>query len=333
MTQPSSAIPGFRTRLLLGTGQTSIVYLAEDAAGREIALKVPRPEIRNDPVLGKVFYNEVVMLKTLDHPNVVRYFAGVPTGVHAYLAVQYFPEGELNPTKFDMQGLMAILLDIAGALEYCHSKKVIHQDVKPSNIYTANGRGYLADFGAASSDQNPTPPAGSPFYMSPEVFRGERGTPKSDVYSFSVMAYELFAGRRPILGDSVEELQVAHMTKVPVILKNMNPDVSRTLAKLIDRGLAKELSFRPTMRDFRVLLSDILSGNSKEETDTSSHMDLRDTAPISKPSSSEPNAPALALGRDPVAAAKLIENKAAAKADAAKIPEKKSFIGKLFGRK
>ena len=217
VTQPSSTIPGFRTRLLLGTGQTSIVYLADDKDGREIALKVPRPEIRNDPILGKVFYNEVVMLKTLDHPNVVRYFTGVPSGGHAHLAVQYFPEGELNPRNLTLEGILAILLDISSALEYCHSKKVIHQDVKPSNIYTSNGRGFLADFGAASSDKNPTPPAGSPFYMAPEVFRGEHGTPKSDVYSFSVMSYELLSKQRPITGNTVEELQIAHMTKIPQI--------------------------------------------------------------------------------------------------------------------
>lgn len=122
VSQPS-AIPGFRTRLLLGTGQTSIVFLAEDANGREVALKMPRPEIRSDPVLNKVFYNEVVMLKTLDHPNVVRFLAGVPSGGHAHLAVQYFPEGELNPDKFSLEQLFVILLDIASALEYCHSKK------------------------------------------------------------------------------------------------------------------------------------------------------------------------------------------------------------------
>ncbi len=324
MTQPSSsAIPGFRTRLLLGTGQTSIVYLAEDKDGREIALKVPRPEIRNDPVLGKVFYNEVVMLKTLDHPNVVRYFAGVPSGGHAHLSVQYFPEGELNPAKLSLEGILAILLDISSALEYCHSKKVIHQDVKPSNIYTSNGRGYLADFGAASSDKNPTPPAGSPFYMSPEVFRGEHGSPKSDVYSFSVMAYELIAKRRPILGDSVEELQIAHMTKIPTPLKNMNSNIPRSLAKLIDRGLSKEVGFRPTMRDFRVVLNDILMGDAPAESDTSTQ--ISESRIDENLAQSMPEAPQMQLGRAPKPAPK----------PAVATPEKpkQGIIGKLFGKK
>ncbi len=320
VTQPSSAIPGFRTRLLLGTGQTSIVYLANDQDGREVALKVPRPEIRNDPVLGKVFYNEVVMLKTLDHPNVVRYFTGVPSGGHAHLAVQYFPEGELNPAHLSLEGIMAILLDVASALEYCHSKKVIHQDVKPSNIYTANGRGFLADFGAASSDKNPTPPAGSPFYMSPEVFRGENGTHKSDVYSFSIMAYELIAKRRPLLGDSVEELQMAHMTKIPVPIKNMNADVSRDLARLIDRGLSKEISFRPVMRDYRMVLTQILNGDTIPETGTGSHAPMIESASVVQ--LEEPN---MVFGRAPKPVAKPIAAKAGAK--------KPSIMDKFFKRK
>ncbi len=325
VTQPSSTIPGFRTRLLLGTGQTSIVYLADDKDGREIALKVPRPEIRNDPILGKVFYNEVVMLKTLDHPNVVRYFTGVPSGGHAHLAVQYFPEGELNPRNLTLEGILAILLDISSALEYCHSKKVIHQDVKPSNIYTSNGRGFLADFGAASSDKNPTPPAGSPFYMAPEVFRGEHGTPKSDVYSFSVMSYELLSKQRPITGNTVEELQIAHMTKIPLPLKNVSPSTPRVLARLIDRGLSKEIGFRPTMHDFWVVLTDLLSGNAPIETENSTQ--TRESS-VGEVVPQVPAEPKMVLGRAPKPEAKPggMSGKPAA-------PAKQGIMDKLFKRK
>lgn len=320
VTQPSAAIPGFRIRLLLGTGQTSIVYLAEDKDGREIALKVPRPEIRNDLVLGKVFYNEVVMLKTLDHPNIVRYFTGTPSGGFAHLAVQYFPEGELNPANMSFDGILAILLDIASALEYCHSKKVIHQDIKPSNVYTANGRGFLADFGAASSDKNPTPPAGSPFYMAPEVLRGE-STPKSDVYCYSIMVYELLAKRRPFLGDSVEELQLAHLTKIPTPIKTMNSAVPNSLARLIDRGLAKEPGFRPTMRDYRVVLEAILRGDASSDTETITRISGTGELPAAPSQAEEPK---MMLGRAPKPEPQTV---------AKKQPEKKGFIGKLFGKK
>jgi serine/threonine-protein kinase len=311
--------------LLLGTGQTSIVYLADDKDGREIALKVPRPEIRNDPILGKVFYNEVVMLKTLDHPNVVRYFTGVPSGGHAHLAVQYFPEGELNPRNLTLDGILAILLDIASALEYCHSKKVIHQDVKPSNIYTSNGRGFLADFGAASSDKNPTPPAGSPFYMAPEVFRGEHGTPKSDVYSFSVMSYELLSKQRPIVGNTVEELQIAHMTKIPLPLKNVSSSTPRALARLIDRGLSKEVGFRPTMHDFRVVLNDLLSSDAPAETENSTQ--TRESS-VGEAAPEMPAEPKMVLGRAPKPEAKPsgVSGKPVA-------PAKQGIMDKLFKRK
>lgn len=204
-------------------------------------------------------------------------------------------------------------------------KKVIHQDVKPSNIYTANGRGYLADFGAASSDKNPTPPAGSPFYMSPEIFRGENGAPKSDVYSFSVMSYELLGKRRPLLGDSVEELQLAHLTKTPVILKNLNSAVPRDLSRLIDRGLTKELSFRPSMRDFRVVLQELVQGDALPLlTDTQETL-LAVTQIV------EPESPALAFGRAPKPAPKPVNNPQAK--PAAKSEKPQGLLGKLFGKK
>ena len=151
--------------------------------------------------------------------------------------------------------------------------------------------------------------------MAPEVFRGEHGTAKSDVYSFSVMAYELLAKRRPILGESVEELQIAHMTKIPMPLKNMSAAVPRSLAKLIDRGLSKEVGFRPTMRDFRVIFSDILVGDKVIENDTSTQEQI-----VPTPSPAESG---MVFGRAPKVAPEA----------APKVAAKQGIISKLFGRK
>jgi eukaryotic-like serine/threonine-protein kinase len=251
-------IPGFKVRMLLGTGRTAIVYLAHDERGREVALKIPRPGIMQDPVMSRVFYTEVVMLKSLEHPHVVSAYSGQPSGVHAHLAMQFFRDGELDPEPIPLESGLRVLRDIAAALDYCHGQRVVHQDVKPSNIYLDAGKAYLADFGAASSEQVQNPPAGSPFYMAPEIFRGERGTPKTDIYSFGVVAYEILTKTRPFLGDSFEELQALHLTQLPRGSKDVNPVIPGLVGKIVDRCLGKEPHFRPSAKEIRKAMDEML---------------------------------------------------------------------------
>jgi eukaryotic-like serine/threonine-protein kinase len=282
VTQPSGLnITGFKARMLLGTGRTAIVYLANDDKGREVALKIPRPGIMQDPVMSRVFYTEVVMLKSLEHPNVVRYYSGAPTGLQAHLAMQFFRDGELDPEPIKLEAGLRLLRDIAAALEYCHGQKVIHQDVKPSNIYLDSGKAFLADFGAASSEQVQNPPAGSPFYMAPEIFRGERGTPRTDVYSFGVVAYELLTKVRPLLGDSLEELQALHLTQLPRASRDVNPNIPMAVGRIVDRCLSKEPHFRPTAKEFRKVLEEVLG----------ERYDAAKAAPAPKPAVPEPALP------------------------------------------
>jgi eukaryotic-like serine/threonine-protein kinase len=126
-----------------------------------------------------------------------------------------------------------------------------------------------------------------------------------------------------LVGDSVEELQLAHLTKIPMLLKNVNNQVPRDLARLIDRGLAKEVGFRPTMRDFRLVLHEIIMGNAPDLTDT------QETAPVSEvpTTPAPPEAPKLALGRAPKPESKTnVKNPPK--------PEKpQGLLGKLFGKK
>lgn len=274
--------------MLLGTGRTAIVYLANDERGRQVALKIPRPGIMQDPVMSRVFYTEVVMLKSLEHPNVVRYYGGAPSGAQAHLAMQFFSDGELDPEPVKLEQGLRLLADIAAALEYCHAQKVVHQDVKPSNIYVDNGKAYLADFGAASSEQVQNPPAGSPFYMAPEIFRGENGTPRTDIYSFGVVAYELLTKVRPLLGDSLEELQALHLTQTPRMAKDLNPAIPMQVARMVDRCLAKEPHLRPNAKEFRKVLEETI-GKRLEAAQPS--------APVAPPVAAAPTEPQQVLGR------------------------------------
>jgi eukaryotic-like serine/threonine-protein kinase len=324
--------------MLLGTGRTAIVYLAHDERGREVALKIPRPGIMQDPVMSRVFYTEVVMLKSLEHPHVVRAYSGLPSGAHAHLAMQFFRDGELDPEPLRIDSSIRVLRDIADALDYCHTQRVIHQDVKPSNIYLDAGKAYLADFGAASSEQVQNPPAGSPFYMAPEIFRGERGTPKTDIYSFGVVAYEMLVKSRPFLGDTFEELQALHLTQLPRGCKEANPTVPGLVAKMVDRCLTKEPHFRPSAREFRKALEDVLGERTTQIRAAAKPEPVK--APERAPSSDEPQEPQLALGRGAVRSNASVASSSkpvthASKSSASKTADKKqnSLLERLFKRK
>jgi eukaryotic-like serine/threonine-protein kinase len=255
-------IPGYHTHMLLGTGQTSFVYLATDPKGREVALKLPKPGLVNDPLLSRMFYTEVSLSKMLKHEHIVPYFEGVPAGDGAFLSMRYFKEGQVQVRdNAPLLEVTQLLADIASALEYAHSKKVIHQDVKPSNVFVSDGRAYLADFGSASSEALGGEVAGSPFYMAPELYTSDKSSPKADVYSFAIMAYELYTAKRPIVGADLEELQRAHLLSMPSPVRGSRRDLPRQLSTLIDRALAKQPAIRPNMSELRAALFDIAGRN------------------------------------------------------------------------
>ncbi|MCS7058387.1 MAG: serine/threonine protein kinase [Meiothermus sp.] len=241
----------FRLEMLLGLGRSSQVYLARAPDGTQVALKVPRREVRTDKALTERFAQEVALSLTLSHPNLVRGLSGRPEGEGAFLALEYFPDGTLEDLlkKGPLSREMALdcLTQVAQALLYLHERGIVHQDVKPSNIFVDGTRFKLGDFGVAKTRENPKPleRAGSPFYMAPELFLGEPATPASDAYSFGVMAFELLVGKRPFLGESLEELTYAHLHKLPPPT-HLPPHLDRILRNL----LAKDPAIRATLKAF-----------------------------------------------------------------------------------
>ena len=142
---------------------------------------------------------------------------------------------------------MRILADIASALTYLHKLEAVHQDVKTQNIYVnRQGRAALGDLGNTYFLSQGGKVSGSPYYMAPEIYHGEGSSSASDVYSLGVTMYELLTGRRPFVGNTYEELMIAHLTRFATPLSHLQPGLARPVARLAELALAKRPSERPT---------------------------------------------------------------------------------------
>ena len=128
----------FKLDMLIGLGRSSQVYLAKGPDGTEVALKIPRREVRTDRVMAERFAQEVALSLTLNHPNLVRGLSGRPEGEGAFLALEYMEEGTLDDSLKKGQMSREVALDclsqIAQAVVFLHDKGIIHQDIKPQNI-------------------------------------------------------------------------------------------------------------------------------------------------------------------------------------------------------
>ena len=242
----------FKLELLLGLGKTAQVYLARAPDGTEVALKIPRKEVREDERLAQMFAQEVRLSMGLNHPHVLRGLAGKPFGEGSFVALEYMPGGTLENRvrqgALPLLEALAYLGQLVEALIYLHGRGIVHQDIKPANVFLADEVAKLGDFGVARTQDNPNPleRAGSPFYMAPEIFRGHAATPASDAYSLGVLAYELLTGKRPFYGDSYEALMAAHLTKAPPRLPE-NPNLHPKLVQRIQGLLEKNPANRTTL--------------------------------------------------------------------------------------
>jgi eukaryotic-like serine/threonine-protein kinase len=244
---PPQPPAGYAIERRLGAGRTSIVWMARDLrADRVVALKLPRSLLQSDPVLRRMFENEVQITLGLDHPHVVRAFEGRSTGPEAFLALEYCAGGTLDQRLLESGRLpLAVALrlvhEVAMGLAHTHDRRVIHRDVKPANVFLdADGRAKLGDFGTGTFQSDDAERVGTAFYMAPEVFEGRATSVRSDVYSLGVLAYEVLAGERPFVGSSYEALMVAHLHSLPRDLRAVRGELPPTLPRVVARAMSRD---------------------------------------------------------------------------------------------
>ena len=254
---PGTVLGRYRIVSEIGRGNNGIVYLAhQDMLDRQVACKVLLPEYANDKKYTTGFFREARIAAKISHPNVVQALdVGAINGV-CFFIMEYV-EGEMlekirkkAPEKLTPSFILHIAIQLAEALDYAwRCNKMIHGDIKPENILIRpDGEVKLADLGVARIAGTATHNElmATPLYVAPELLTDGAGTPdpRSDIYSFGVMLYELCSGEAPFKGK-MEELLEHHINTLPEPLLRRNPDMNISMAALVDRMLAKSPAERP----------------------------------------------------------------------------------------
>jgi serine/threonine-protein kinase len=232
----------------LGEGAYAETYKARDTeSGDMVLIKSPNPLLFADPAIHQRFMRESEIARHLNHPGVQRSVDLGENRSEPYLALEYI-EGDnlrrwLRRHKLPLSIAQAVQwgTELAEALSYLHQHNIVHRDLKPENvIVTGDGHLKIIDFGTALlrgarrlTWRHLTEALGTPDYMSPEQIQGERGDPRSDIYSWGIMMYEFLTGRVPFEGDNWLAVMAGHLQRHPQPIHEQRPDVPRELEAIV----------------------------------------------------------------------------------------------------
>lgn len=259
---PESPEFGTRYQILkkLGAGGMGAVFQATDTTlDKLVAVKILLPGLSRENIIR--FQQEARTAAKLDHPNIVKVldFGQTPTGdlflVMDYVGAQSLEDVQRRSKRLPMEEALPIFIQIAAGLHHAHVNKVLHRDVKPSNIMLCEktpGNVQLVDFGLAklkSEDQKLTSTGvrvGSPLYMSPEQARGDDVAEASDLYSFGCLMFKVLTGKAPLQGDTYMDTILMQQEEIPPLLNEI--DCGTTFPADLEHVIAKTLEKDPADR-------------------------------------------------------------------------------------
>jgi serine/threonine-protein kinase len=251
------AVAGYRVEAVLGHGSTGTVYSAQDVQlERRVALKVLTPELARDVRFRERFLRESKLAASLEHPHIVPiHSAGDADGV-LYLAMRYVDGRDLAALlaslgRLDAERTLAILRQVAEALDAAHARGLVHRDVKPANILLGKGDyAYLCDFGLAKHASTVSSLTGSRAilgtvdYLAPEQIEARPVDGRTDVYALGCVLYECLVGEPPHRRENELAALLAHVNEPPPRPSVRRAELPEALDEVIATALAKDRDLR-----------------------------------------------------------------------------------------
>lgn len=253
---------------LIARGGMAEVYTGNYESFGQVAVKVMRGLLDRDSEHLARFQREAEVVEGLRHPNIVQMYDYDVVDESPFLVMEYIPGPSLaaylkslhdNKQRLPIGMVAQLLRSIASALDYAHSKGIVHRDIKPGNVLLRSRSGViqlnkplpqdvepvLTDFGLVrllDSTMHTTAGSvsGTPTYMSPEQARGEKVDKRTDIYSLGIMLYEMLAGTVPFQADTTFGMLMKHINEPPPTIKGL----SMELQAILDRTLAKDPALR-----------------------------------------------------------------------------------------
>ncbi|MFI5718034.1 protein kinase [Nocardia sp. NPDC051750] len=269
---------GYQVEGVLGQGGMGTVYLARHPRlPRSVALKLLNREVSTDPELVQRFEREADVVARLEHPGIVGVLDRGADDGHLWIAMQYVRGTDAASWKSAGQSpatVVRLLGETAVALDYAHSRGVLHRDVKPANILIAEADGFreiraiLTDFGIArlTDADNTKLTATGTFtatlaYASPEQLSGAAVDHRSDQYSLACTMFAILAGRPPYASTNPGQVVMGHIAQPVPPLTAARPDLPPAMNAVLERAMAKNRDERfPSCAAFSAAAVDALAG-------------------------------------------------------------------------